>query len=307
MRLSKKYKIILENSKTTAPRLSTNLKYHLKNNLSLENSELRMGGKSWASLVNEVRGLNSKGILEGFSSDSLHILESDAGRFANFLGEKVPLDIPFHRFTTKEGVEIYGVFCENDDKSIIRTYFTNEEKMPQMKQYLVEMVESENGETENYMLLQNLKRIIQQSQEILDLPVDELDERMLGHQWAVDHISTAADDVDEVNTFLMHRDEMISIAENQSHEISESLKRWFKEKWVDISRKVKGKHPPCGRKKASKGGYPKCRPKVKVNSKTPKTAKSMSKKDKKNATARKRKAERKVKNKSKGRKPKVVK
>ena len=46
-----------------------------------------------------------------------------------------------------------------------------------------------------------------------------------------------------------------------------SLKKWFKEEWVDISRKKKGGgHPSCGRKKAStkKKGYPKCVPKAKA-------------------------------------------
>jgi len=34
--------------------------------------------------------------------------------------------------------------------------------------------------------------------------------------------------------------------------INENLDRWFKEKWVDIYKKVDGKHPPCGREAASK-------------------------------------------------------
>lgn len=40
------------------------------------------------------------------------------------------------------------------------------------------------------------------------------------------------------------------------------LRKWFKEKWVDISRKKKGGgHPECGRDDADEGGgYPKCRP-----------------------------------------------
>ena len=60
--------------------------------------------------------------------------------------------------------------------------------------------------------------------------------------------------------------------------------KWFKEKWVDISKTNKdGSHPPCGRKDASKGGYPKCR-KVRVAAK-------MSKKQKKASVARKRRAE----------------
>ena len=73
--------------------------------------------------------------------------------------------------------------------------------------------------------------------------------------------------------------------------IVKDLNRWFKEKWVDVSRKDKdGKHPPCGRSKAKLGGkgYPKCRPSVKVSSKTPKTSGSMSSGQKQAATKRKR-------------------
>jgi len=74
--------------------------------------------------------------------------------------------------------------------------------------------------------------------------------------------------------------------------LSEDLKRWFKEKWVDISRKDKsGKHPPCGRKKSSKKGYPKCRPSVRVSSETPETTGEMSGSEKKAAVRQKRSAE----------------
>jgi len=73
--------------------------------------------------------------------------------------------------------------------------------------------------------------------------------------------------------------------------VRKNLNRWFKEKWVDVSRRDKdGKHPPCGRKKAKKGskGYPKCRPSVKVSSKTPKTSGEMTSGQKRAATKRKR-------------------
>ncbi len=67
------------------------------------------------------------------------------------------------------------------------------------------------------------------------------------------------------------------------------LDKWFKEKWVDISKtNADGTHPPCGRTDG-KGGYPKCR-KVRVAAK-------MSSKEKKASVSRKRKAE---KNGSKG-------
>jgi len=73
--------------------------------------------------------------------------------------------------------------------------------------------------------------------------------------------------------------------------LKEDLNRWFKEKWVDVSKKVNGKHPPCGRKKAADGSYPKCRPSKKVSKETPKTANSYTKKEKKGMTNQKRNAE----------------
>jgi len=73
--------------------------------------------------------------------------------------------------------------------------------------------------------------------------------------------------------------------------IEKDLRRWFKEKWVDISRKKKdGSYEPCGRKEANLGSkkYPKCRPSKKISSKTPKTARGMKRKEKKTAIRRKR-------------------
>jgi hypothetical protein len=75
--------------------------------------------------------------------------------------------------------------------------------------------------------------------------------------------------------------------------VNEDLKRWFKEKWVDVSKKVDGKHPPCGRKDADGKSYPKCRPSKKVSSETPKVASSYDKDEKKAMTQQKRRAERK--------------
>lgn len=73
--------------------------------------------------------------------------------------------------------------------------------------------------------------------------------------------------------------------------LKEDLNRWFKEKWVDVSKKVNGKHPPCGRKKAEDGSYPKCRPSKKVSKETPKTVNSYTKKEKRAMTNQKRNAE----------------
>jgi len=61
------------------------------------------------------------------------------------------------------------------------------------------------------------------------------------------------------------------------------LTKWFKEKWVDISRPKKGGgDKSCGRKKAKGKGYPKCVPAAK--------AARMTAAQKRSAIRRKRKA-----------------
>ena len=88
------------------------------------------------------------------------------------------------------------------------------------------------------------------------------------------------------------------------HSVHEDLRKWFKQKWVNIGKKDKsGKHPECGTS-GDKRGYAKCVPASK--------ARSMSKKDKESATRRKRSAQNKAgrggKNQpGQGRKPIMVK
>jgi hypothetical protein len=67
--------------------------------------------------------------------------------------------------------------------------------------------------------------------------------------------------------------------------MNEDLNKWFKEKWVNIGKKVDGKHPPCGTS-GEKKGYAKCVPAAK--------AAGMSKKEKESATRRKRAAQNKA-------------
>ena len=63
-----------------------------------------------------------------------------------------------------------------------------------------------------------------------------------------------------------------------------SLKRWFKEKWIDVRT---GK--PCGRSKGEKRGTPYCRPSKRVSSKTPKTASELTASEKRSRIAQKKK------------------
>ena len=82
----------------------------------------------------------------------------------------------------------------------------------------------------------------------------------------------------DINKLIREELELIDI-------VNEDLRKWFKQKWVNIGKKVGGKHPKCGTS-GDKQGYAKCVPASK--------AASMSKKDKKSATRRKRAAQNKA-------------
>ena len=98
-------------------------------------------------------------------------------------------------------------------------------------------------------------------------------------------------------------DEYIKKSNSEKKGVTEDLGRWFKEKWVDVSKKVDGKHPPCGRKDADGKSYPKCRPSKKVSKETPKVASSYDKDEKEKMTQQKRRAEKKDPKIGKGNKP----
>jgi hypothetical protein len=90
-------------------------------------------------------------------------------------------------------------------------------------------------------------------------------------------------------------------------DVNEDLAVWFGTKkkpkgssqpkgpWVNICRKVDGKHPPCGRSETDKGGYPKCR--------AAGVAGKMSDSEKRSACQQKRSAEKKDTQTGKGQKP----
>ena len=67
-----------------------------------------------------------------------------------------------------------------------------------------------------------------------------------------------------------NNDPQNTLSEEDIEYAIKSLKDWFKEKWVDISRpKAGGGFEPCGRADASSGKYPKCVPAARAARMTP--------------------------------------
>jgi hypothetical protein len=61
----------------------------------------------------------------------------------------------------------------------------------------------QNKEMQNYMFFQNLQTIQNAVEELLSMDPAQIDAMLSnGHAWAVDHITTSADDVEEVYHFL---------------------------------------------------------------------------------------------------------
>lgn len=72
-----------------------------------------------------------------------------------------------------------------------------------IKEDIEESEESSEHESNNYMFWQNLQTIKEVVDGILEMNQEEVDEMLSnGHGWAIDHISTSADDIEEVYHFL---------------------------------------------------------------------------------------------------------
>ena len=81
---------------------------------------------------------------------------------------------------------------------------------------LVKKIIKEDGGSNNYMFWQNLQTIKEAVDGILGMDKKEVDEMLSnGHGWAIDHISTSTDDVEEVYHFLEGNETSSSLANQQ--------------------------------------------------------------------------------------------
>lgn len=80
----------------------------------------------------------------------------------------------------------------------------------------------QDKETANYMFFQNLKTIQHAVNELLEMDPMQIDQLLSnGHAWAVDHITTSTDDVEEVYHFIT------SNMDHETHDAYNSQKPQF--------------------------------------------------------------------------------
>jgi len=76
----------------------------------------------------------------------------------------------------------------------------------------------DHSDTNNYMFFQNLKTIKKMVDAMLQMDPDQVDAMLSdGHAWAVDHITTSKDDVEEVGNFLMNSEESHEMHRNDAY------------------------------------------------------------------------------------------
>lgn len=73
---------------------------------------------------------------------------------------------------------------------------------PAFSQEVPGQVEVEAGEAKPYMVLANLKKICDQANQLVGM----IQSSGKVEQWAVDHITTSADDIEEVYNYYKYRD-----------------------------------------------------------------------------------------------------
>lgn len=108
-------------------------------------------------------------------------------------------------------------------------------KQSELRQIIKEEVQNalgENHSSNNYMFFENLKTLKHAVDEMLAMDKAKVDQILEdGHGWAIDHISTSTDDVEEVYHFLTNKDE-IGHKDTTSH--SETV-------MMHVNEKLKGK------------------------------------------------------------------
>ena len=193
--------------------------------------------------------------------------------------QNYPADAPEH-FGGGENLDVFGYQTKHFD--ICKSATTLYEKLIQNENAKDLIVES----AKDMDHLFEMEKKVVSKEEIDHDPVKhavELCNTISFKLGRIAEITNHGDEEDDTNFISMH---VLVIVSRSKQPTNENLRKWFKDKWVNIGKKDKsGKHPPCGTS-GKKRGYAKCVPASK--------ARSMSKKEKESATRRKRAAQNKA-------------
>jgi hypothetical protein len=74
--------------------ISESMNYHLQNSVSLFESVFRVGSEAHIALITEARGLYEKGVLKLPATELYLFEESDLGKWGEYEGKRVCLDLP---------------------------------------------------------------------------------------------------------------------------------------------------------------------------------------------------------------------
>ena len=79
---------------------------------------------------------------------------------------------------------------------------------------------NENHETQNYMFFGNLKTMKRLVDRLLEMDENEIDQLLTEHDWASDHISVAAENLEQVFNFLASTEDETTEYDNKFDGIS---------------------------------------------------------------------------------------
>lgn len=88
--------------------ISENMKYHIDNNIPVLENVFRPSSKSFYALVKEARELYDSNKIELPDEDNYLFSTTDVGKFAEFEGQIVPLDLPMENIDEINEAEYHG-------------------------------------------------------------------------------------------------------------------------------------------------------------------------------------------------------
>ena len=157
----------------------------------------------------------SNDVLERFSMDPIDEFSEKVGKGLEILfkNNKISGDVykkaqdylsdKYYHLFHKFGRENVYYAINDIINSIDQDDLVNSQIVGFRETTIKEMIETMKKESNNYMFWQNLKTIHHAAGELLKMDYDKVDALLSdGHGWALDHIATSADDIEEVYHFV---------------------------------------------------------------------------------------------------------